>query len=1152
MEINKDKSCSHLNDNMKYEFYKPVENGYTIKINSVCNESETEGGNVKSSVQSNVRLHRRPLYLPADKTMIWNDDELKKLERLSFRPLIIAYNEPRFVFDFHTAGGLLGNLFIGINIADKKSKWLHQWSQIQITYSEGIMKYIISDAEFPEIIISLEATAMASSAGMMVRIKVCGDCEGLSIIWCYGGASAFYTCYDFENPEFIYHPLQCKKDLIKIDKFSFSLIRAFDDTDTCMNTKKMATLIAPNHLLGWKAHIQGGATGKSRIGFGDPYKVKNSPYQFISSVEWSDNHNGNEKVNCVAAGECKDLEENECILIFGMGGDINNNLSNQSKAWNEALKRNKEITEKVQIFTPDTTLNAATSLIAFGLEGIWGDEAILHGAWSWRSAYLGWRGWYGVACYGWLDRIKKTIRNFVRLGLVKQGNDKGALGCVLENEPFVYYNMNEVFLDHTRQYFEYTNDIELMKEIFPVLEGIVEWEEKRLKHGKENLYENVLNTWISDSHWYIEGQCTQASAYILGANNFLADLAVRLGKDPNKYIQKADNIGTEMQEKLWMKRDGSFAEYIETTGKCMLHPEPELPTIYHSAEFGAATEMQIYQMLFWADSNLKTETTYNGGKLYWSSNWFPNKGRSYTHSTYELAFAEELNFALTNYLAGSANAAYELIQASLCGIFSGPTPGGLPCHVDTNGKQRMNDEFADAISMWGRVIVEGLFGIVPKLPDRTIELTPQFPKGWKHASIKSPQFSYEWEHQENRIYINWNAPFEISIKLRIPINAKKIYYVKNNNEEVEYSLKAGIGFSWLNVKIEESNKGSIFIYYKPCVEKIPEIKIVRNTDHISFPINDAELEYMMDPQELLKEITIKDNIVHAIFDTKPGPGIFFVVGGTKECPVWVPWKFQILPVDLDCSLKVWKPLNKTKKCLEDWSLISLNDIFSASSPSEVIQQVIDNAKPPELPSIQISFEYWICHLERFCLKGEFPPSDEAFRRKVRDDGVVWIEDGIPFKSSKYGPNIGVVTRAGAYPEIITIKVNDSGSDLYLLLTGITFPNQSHVTNLSINMFYEDKNIESYELKNPTEIGDCWGTWHGRYHDTAANGFENLGGRFGPSGSIMVDDMTKPVYVDTEAHIIHFIIRKGYILEKIEIEAVANDVIFGIMGATIKK
>ena len=47
-------------------------------------------------------------------------------------------------------------------------------------------------------------------------------------------------------------------------------------------------------------------------------------------------------------------------------------------------------------------------------------------------------------------------------------------------------------------------------------------------------------------------------------------------------------------------------------------------------------------------------------------------------------------------------------------------------------------------------------------------------------------------------------------------------------------------------------------------------------------------------------------------------------------------------------------------------------------------------------------------------------------------------------------------------------------------------------------------------------------------------------------------MTQPVAVDTEAHLVAFELKPGSVLREVQMEAVANDIIFGLMGATILK
>ena len=71
----------------------------------------------------------------------------------------------------------------------------------------------------------------------------------------------------------------------------------------------------------------------------------------------------------------------------------------------------------------------------------------------------------------------------------------------------------------------------------------------------------------------------------------------------------------DMFKVLWQPRKGVFGYAQELCGNRLFHPEPELPDIYHTVEFGVADSYQIYQMLDWVEANLKCEQTDNGGKL---------------------------------------------------------------------------------------------------------------------------------------------------------------------------------------------------------------------------------------------------------------------------------------------------------------------------------------------------------------------------------------------------------------------------------------------------------------------------------------------------------------------------------------------------------
>lgn len=203
---------------------------------------------------------------------------------------------------------------------------------------------------------------------------------------------------------------------------------------------------------------------------------------------------------------------------------------------------------------------------------------------------------------------------------------------------------------------------------------------------------------------------------------------------------------------------------------------------------------------------------------------------------------------------------------------------------------------------------------------------------------------------------------------------------------------------------------------------------------------------------------------------------------------------------------------------------------------------------PPAPASEVNTNYYKDHLVEPFVSPK--PSDEAWRNKIGADGIGWTTDGIPFRSPKTGPNIGVVTLAGAFPAALEVPIGAQGKSLYLMISGTTFAMQSHVVNLRVTLRYADGSEQIHDLVNPFDIGDCWNQY--RYHDTAANGFENLGGRSGPAGSREVKDMTKPVPVDTEAHLVGIELKPGVQLDAVTLEAIANDVIFGIMGATVLK
>jgi len=322
--------------------YAPVEGGWEIQISGERSASTSAATSGIGVVEGNPRLHRRPLYPPADKTMIWSAEELQQLERCRFRPLVLAYNEPRILFDFHSAGGLLGHLQIGLS-APGASKWLHQWSELSVRYVDGGMEYTIRDASFPGVTVSLVALPLANSVGLIVKVKVKGLREPATLVWTYGGASAFFTNWAMDAPEFRFSPQQCTNDLIALNGSGFELRRTFLKSDVAAKE----IYAAPHRLTNWTAVIPGGSSWQSGMCFGDPKVFTSSPLILAQRTEFSST--SAERRDCVAVQQIPlgTAQPDEGFIVIGMGGKIEADLCAPEKAWSAAKARNQSIANRI-------------------------------------------------------------------------------------------------------------------------------------------------------------------------------------------------------------------------------------------------------------------------------------------------------------------------------------------------------------------------------------------------------------------------------------------------------------------------------------------------------------------------------------------------------------------------------------------------------------------------------------------------------------------------------------------------------------------------------------------------------------------------------------------------------------------------------------
>lgn len=1142
-----------------------MKNYENIYMFTPCNE----GLKIRFTSANDIRReYCCTLFPDCNRNLVYTKEQLEKMQLFAFRPVILAGLTPKYSLDLHCVAGHSGYGRFAVT-SQGESFWLDECADISAEYKNGEMHYsVVLDKTNETVKISiLPADSFAGTV-------ICADCENLNddteIYFVHGGFLGADTQGQYVLP---YSPNACYNNFVSINqKDGFAEI-SIKKTDYDVVFEKIEPYIIKEELKSdssaWKKienfEQKIAVYAETPLFIAHPDLLSKFSKDLISGYKTAKNglvctKLGNGKKNYIAVGKGENIK-----------------TENISRIYELSHAKNLEISGGLYVNSASEEFNGSVKMAAASTEGIFGDNVYLHGAVSWRNGYIGWRTLYGPLAFGKFAQSKKHIENHLEHSFIKNDADKGGFVHMIEwsdrcNE-VLFYNMAETFIDQTKRYWEFTGDKDFARKLLPVVKDCIDRQERRLKPDTEQLFENSVNTWISDGHWTIFGQCTQSSAYMYNMYRLAADLSE--SEDEKAHFEKtAQKVKEDMHRVLWQKEKGVFAYAKDKRGNCLLHTEPELPDIYHPAEFGVTDKYENYSMLYWAEQNLPFETADNGAKLYWSSNWHPNSEDSYTHSTFELALSEELNLALIYFGLGMCEKGYELFKGAYmsqyCGRDDGifdhdddkylskgypptlkTTAGDLYCHLTTNGTPRRNSQFSDTISMYGRTVLEGLLGIKPRFNKNEIEIIPCLPKELLPIEVKTAFADYTYKKGEGEISFEYKIHREnCKAKIGFFIEPSEILAVKLNGKSLDYSTEAFFGRILVTVSLENACCGRLTVDYKlKDLSFENEIISVRSGEEISLDFAEEEIMQLLDFQSVLQKCEISGGKISATVGGTNENAVFFLkirLGNTEYIR---PVKLKIQAECQNTRNLFLSPEKEFGKNLK-FKTICMDNLFNASSPDEVLEKVISTALPLPKEYSQVNIGYY---KDQLCQGNKQNPalvmSDERWKSLVNSQNTVVTGEGIPFLSNKTGNYMAAATlSASAYPEKIVIPANCSGKALYLLVTGITFPMQSHVENARVIINYQSGKTEEFPLVSPFDIGDMWFTFWGRYHDTAGAGFENLAGNHGEMSSKGLD-LTKSIPTDTEAHILRFKLKENETVETVEFKIIANDVVFAVMGLT---
>lgn len=542
-----------------------------------------------------------------------------------------------------------------------------------------------------------------------------------------------------------------------------------------------------------------------------------------------------------------------------------------AKVFAKARQAASQLASRIRFQTPDAYLNPLGSALSLAADGIWSGNVWLHGAVGWRMPLSGWRAAYAGDALGWHDRarthfdayavsqvveVKPTIPHPAQDSALNLARADKKWGTQMYSEGYIcrnperndqmhHYDMNLCYMDELMWHFNWTGDTAYAHRMWPVIKRHLAWEKRNFDPDGDGLYDAYCCIWASDALYYNSGAVTHSSAYNYRANKMAARLAALIGEDAAPYQKESALILNAMNARLWLPKEGHWAEFQDHMGHKRLHKQAALWTIYHAIDSELCTPEQAYLSTRYIDHKIphipvEAEGIEKGLYTLSTTNWMP-----YAWSINNVAFAEVMHTALAYWQAGRNEEACRILKASaMDGMYLGSSPGnfGQVSYYDAARGECYRD-FGDPVGVASRVFVQGLYGVWPDLLDGKVVIRPGFPADWEHASLDIPDISYSFIRKGKADYYELHPSFvrEAAITLQVRALYDELPGVKVNGKPIQCNREKGIEYDLLSLelpvddvlKVEIIWKGNKFSPRQPLVEIAqPQVGYAPHFEHV--------------------------------------------------------------------------------------------------------------------------------------------------------------------------------------------------------------------------------------------------------------------------------------------------------------------------------
>ncbi|MCX6879800.1 MAG: hypothetical protein NTW21_39250 [Verrucomicrobia bacterium] len=795
-------------------------------------------------------------------------------------------------------------------------------------------------------------------------------------------------------------------------------------------------------------------------------------------------------------------------------------VAEAAKAFELGMARAEDFSARLVIDTPDPYLNAGAPASVAAAAGLFVDPTFVHGGSQWRMRMPGWRTMGGATYYGWIDQIRralaywgklqvpagsdKTRAEFSPTGCEQVGNSR-FFGAGFINYPDIpqVYEFQTQFFDDAVRAWRASADPALEKMLRPMLELHLERCRACFDPDGDGIYESYNNTWPNDSIWFNGGGTPEQSGYVYYGHRAAADMCQRAG-DPAgaaKHSAIAASIKQAVNKLLWMPERGQFASYVESSGHQRQMPDAWVYAQHIPIETGLATPEQAWKAMFyteWAMERFKLPY----GEMRQTSNFVPGQW-----SIRELYHGDNFAMALGYFLAGQGDEGWNLLRGAMLESMYGD---GVPKsgfsqesghfnrvnYISPGGLSHPNCaiDFIDIVTPYARALVEGLFGFRPDFPNGIVRMEPSFPSSWDRASIKTPEFALAFKDRTYQLTLTQPA----AVRFGIPVRSAKVKGVTVNGQPADFTIEPWAGYGMLRVAVPATRLAVLQIDTEGPSNGLSAIEEEQGGDQPGHQLVLKKLDGEVPRYQLVK--------VHVL--GKVNPKVL------REAPAAAKWQ----PLDISAALNA-----------------DLRTIFKQRYASP----------RPDRVSMRVAYDGWgAWTFSRFWgiatpeIGMEKALGPEAPAGLIQDGQLVTPQHA-RFRAPGPDMNIAFTSLWDNWPQQVTVPVNHQGEAVWLLVSGSTTPMQGKIANAVVRFNYADGQQEALDLVPPENF---WSLCK----------YGNVDYNYERDGFSLPKEAPPTVQLGTNcrAMVYGWKLRPGVELKEITLETLSQDVVIGLMAASI--